>query len=261
MAILNPVAHPILVHGHRGARALFPENTLPAFEYAIAAGADALELDVAVTRDDIVVVAHDPTLDRRPIRELTCGELQQWRCGTKRHPLFPRQAHMPGVRIPTLDQVLDLAGRGHFLFNIEIKSFPRRPRLTPPPEHFAELVWHAIRRHRLQHRVMVQSFDFRTLHAMRRLAPDLPLGALYSRAPRSFPSIAHRAGADIVAPHHLLVSARRVRAAHAAGLRVITWTANHPRQWKRLIAARVDAIITDHPAALITYLREHGLRQ
>jgi glycerophosphoryl diester phosphodiesterase len=112
----------------------------------------------------------------------------------------------------------------------------------------------------LQHRVIVQSFDFRALHAMRRLAPEIRLAALYVGRPRSFTTIARQAGADIVAPYHALVSARRVHAAHTAGLEVVPWTANHPRQWKRLIAAQVDAIITDNPEALVAYLREKGVQ-
>ncbi len=267
--MLNRVARLLLVYGHRGARALLPENTLAGFEYAISAGADALELDVSVTRDDVVVVAHDPKLNRaicrslglpRIIRELTLAEIERWDCGSLRHPRFPHQAPVPGARVPTLDQVLALSGRGHFLFNIEVKSFPERPTLAPPPEQFAGLVYQAIRRHGIENRVIVQSFDFRILDAMRRLAPEIRLGALYAGARRNLAAIGHRAGADIVAPYHRLASAKRVRQAHAAGLEVVVWTANRPRDWRRLIAAGVDGIITDNPEALLTYLKENGLR-
>jgi glycerophosphoryl diester phosphodiesterase len=259
----------MLVHGHRGARAMRPENTLPGFEYAISVGADALEMDVAVTRDDVVVVSHDPELNRRictspdpprAIRDLTLSELERWDCGALRNPRFPKQTPIPGARVPTLDQVLGLSDRGYFLFNIEVKSFPDRPTLAPSPERFAELVYQAIRRRQLEERVIVQSFDFRILHAMRRLAPEIRLAALYVGRPKSFAAIAHDAAADIVAPYHALASARQVRAAHAAGLEVVAWTANRPRDWKRLIKARVDAIITDNPEALLAYLKETGLR-
>jgi glycerophosphoryl diester phosphodiesterase len=242
-------APPILVHGHRGARAVQPENSLAAFQYAISIGADFLEMDVAVTRDDVVVVSHDPKLKpairkspRRPtaIRNLTLAELA--RC----------------TPVPTLDQVLDLAGQGPIQFNIEIKSFPKRPELAPPPERFAELVWQTLQRHKLEPRAMVQSFDFRTLHAMRRLAPEIRLAALYVGPPKSFLAIAREAGTNIVAPHRALVTRARVRAAHAAGVAVVPWTANRPAVWKRLVAAQVDAIITDDPAALIAYLQKLG---
>ena len=268
-AKLSPVGLPILVHGHRGARAMRPENTLPGFEYAISVGADAVELDVAVTRDDVVVVSHNPKMNRkicrssdppRAIRDLTLAELERWDCGALRNPRFPNQIPIPGARVPTLDQVLNLADRGHFLFNIEVKSFPDRPRLAPEPEYFAELVYQAIRRHKLEKRAIVQSLDFRILHAMRRLAPAIRLGVLYAGRPKSFAAIAQEAGAGIVVPYHALASARQVRAAHAAGLEVVVWTADRPRDWRRLIAAQVDAIITDNPEALLAYLKEAGMR-
>jgi glycerophosphoryl diester phosphodiesterase len=234
-------APPILVHGHRGARAVLPENSLAAFAYAISIGADFLEMDVAVTRDDVVVVSHDPKLKPAPvaIRQLSLAELAR------------------RTSIPTLDQVLDLAHRGPIQFNIEIKSFPKHPELAPPPERFAELVWQTILRHKLGERTMVQSFDFRALHAMRKLAPEIRLAALYVGPPKSFPAIAREAGTSIVAPHCALVTRARVRAAHAAGVAVVTWTANRPAVWKRLAAAQVDAIITDDPAALIAYLKRY----
>src|SRR5438874_10115618 len=90
-------AQTIQVHGHRGARAMRPENTLPAFEYAIGAGVDVLELDMAVTRDNVVVVSHDPYLEPpvcsgpRPkavIHELTLSEIRQWDCGKIANPGF-----------------------------------------------------------------------------------------------------------------------------------------------------------------------------
>ncbi|HTT64809.1 MAG TPA: glycerophosphodiester phosphodiesterase [Bryobacteraceae bacterium] len=263
------MGRPILVYGHRGARAMRPENTLPGFEYAISVGADALEMDVAVTRDDVVVVSHDPKLNQsicrspdapRIIRDLTLAEVQRWDCGALPNRRFPKQVPVPGARVPTLDQVLALAGRGHFLFNIEVKSYPERPRLAPPPERFAELVFHVVRRHRLERRVIVQSFDFRILHAMQRLAPEIRRAALYVGRPKRLVAIAHRAGAGVVAPYHALASARQVRAAHAAGLEVVAWTANRPRDWKRLIRAQVDGIITDNPEGLLAYLKEIGLR-
>ncbi|MFN7995528.1 MAG: glycerophosphodiester phosphodiesterase family protein [Bryobacteraceae bacterium] len=259
----------ILVHGHRGARALRPENTLPAFEYAISVGADYLEMDVVVTLDDVVVVSHDAQLNRRictspggsrTIRELTFAELGSWDCGTRRHPLYRRQVPAPGAGIPSLDQVLGLARRGCFGFNIEVKSYPDHPELTPPPTRFAELVLHTIRRHNLEDRVMVQSFDFRVLQALARLAPELRLAALYAGKPKSFGVIAREAGTRVVAPHHRLVTRRNVHSAHASGLEVIPWTANTRWAWKRLIAAHVDGIITDDPEGLIRYLAKHSLR-
>src|SRR5260370_33091790 len=111
----------ILVHGARGARAMRPENTIPAFEYAIGVGVDVLELDMAVTKDDVLVVSHDPLLNPeicsgpggpRAIRTLTLKELRQWDCGALRNPRFPKQTPVPGTPMPTLDEVFALSSRG-----------------------------------------------------------------------------------------------------------------------------------------------------
>src|ERR1700726_4876332 len=111
-------AGPILVHGHRGARGMRPENTLPAFEYAIGVGVDVLELDMGVTKDNVVVVSHDPYLsppvcngprDKVAIHELTLAEVKQWDCGKVQNPGFKTQMTVPGTRMPTLDEVFALA--------------------------------------------------------------------------------------------------------------------------------------------------------
>src|SRR3954470_17149230 len=97
LGMTSSAADRVLVHGHRGARAMRPENTLPAFEYAIGVGVDVLELDMAVTRDDVLVVSHDPLVNAtictgpgvsRPIRQLTLAELRKVDCGSKKNPLF-----------------------------------------------------------------------------------------------------------------------------------------------------------------------------
>ena len=257
------------MHGHRGARALLPENTIRGFEYAIQAGADYLEMDVAVTKDDVVVVSHDPYINPeicrgpRPsasVRDLTLSEVKAHDCGSLKNPRFPRQGLLPGARIPTLDEVLSLFARFEIQFNIEIKSFPARPELAPPPDTFAKLVLEVIRKHRLELRCIVQSFDFRTLHAMNRLAQEVRLAALWEGEARPFVDITSDAGVGIVAPFFKLVTAEQVKAAHAAQLEVIPWTANTPEDWQKLIDAGVDAIITDDPAALIAYLRPRGPR-
>ena len=260
----------LLVHGHRGARARRPENTIPAFQYAIEQGVDAPEMDMAVTKDNVIVISHDPILEppvctgpvaTAVIHQLTLAEVRQWDCGAVRNPRFATQQTIPGTRIPTLDDVFQLAGRGTFDYNIETKSFPDKPEYTPPPEEFARMVLAQVRKYRLEKRIILQSFDFRTLVAMRKLAPEIRLSALTETDPRDFPAIAAEAGkAEIVSPEFHLVTPAKVEAAHRAGLQVVPWTANTPADWDRLIQAKVDAIITDDPAELIAYLKKQGLR-
>ncbi len=260
----------ILVEGHRGARAVMPENSLPAFEYAIRVGADVLELDVWVTADDVLVVHHDPLINtaicegpggERTIRRLRLEQMRQWDCGAKKNPEFPRQEPRPGTRIPTLEEVLSLAPKGSFLFNIEMKSQPARQGLQPPPEEYARLVAEMIRKHRLERRVIVQSFDFALLRALRAVAPELRRAALYAGLPRDFTELARDAGdAPVVSPHYSLVTAERVKQAHQAALEVVPWTANTTELWDKLIESGVDGIITDDPKGLIDHLSAKGLR-
>jgi glycerophosphoryl diester phosphodiesterase len=254
----------ILVHGHRGARAIYPENTIPAFQYAIKIGADVLEMDVAVTKDNVLVISHDPHINPEickgphpgiAIHELTLAELHEYDCGALKNPHFPKQQPVPGTRIPTLDDVLSLSSGNKVEFNIETKSFPDHPELTPTPDVFAHMLLDVIRKHQLDSRVIVQSFDFRTLHATKRLAPNIRLSALWEGDARPFVDIAHDGEAGIISPLFKLVTPEQVKAAHAAKIQVVPWTADTPADWQMLIDAGVDAIITDDPAALIAYMK------
>ena len=260
----------IQVHGHRGARARMPENTLPAFEYAIEVGVDVLELDLAVTKDNVLVVSHDPILhapvctgpvESAVIHELTLKQVKEWDCGAVQNPGFKQQKTIPGTRMPTLDEVFALAPKGKFEFNIETKIFIDHPLYSPPPVEFARLVVDAVKRHKLEKRVMIQSFDFRTLVEARKLAPEIRLSALYEQGSKDFVTLSKEgAKAEIVSPQYRLVTTDKVIAAHAKGLQVVPWTANKPEDWDKLIRAGVDGIISDDPAALIAHLKSQGLR-
>jgi glycerophosphoryl diester phosphodiesterase len=220
---------------------------------------------MAITRDNVVVISHDPILEApvcsgpRPsavIHTLTLAQVREWDCGAVRNPRFPTQQTVPGTRVPTLDEVFRLASQGSFDYNIETKSFPDHPEYTPPPDEFARLVLAKIREHKLEKRVILQSFDWRTLVAMRKLAPEIRLSALTEADARDFTTLSKEAAnAEIVSPEFHLVTPEKVAKAHAAGIQVVPWTANSPADWDRLIAAKVDAIITDDPAALIGYLK------
>ncbi len=293
----------ILVHGHRGARAMRPENTIPAFQYAIAAGTDVLELDMAVTKDNVIVISHDPIL-RPPvcnnatqahaiIHDLTLEQVKQWDCGVKQNPEFHTQQTLPGTRVPTLDEVFALGEGNKVQFNIETKIMARRvgpqeaemmlkrmgisaesaqgkdamaliaamgPEMTPSPEVFVKLVLEKIRKYHMEQRVILQSFDFRTLIAMKKIAPEIRLSALTSDNNKSFVELAREGEAGIISPVYQTVTPEKVRDAHAAGLQVVPWTANKKDDWDKLIDAKVDAIITDDPAGLIEYLKQRGLR-
>jgi glycerophosphoryl diester phosphodiesterase len=184
------------LQGHRGARGLAPENTLAAFRTALEIGVTTLETDLAVTKDDIVVISHDPLLNPDltrldgqwlatagpAIRSLTLAELERYDIGrinpeSRYAKQFPEQKPADGERFPTLAQVLTLGGPA-MRFNIEIKTDPRKPDLTLDPGRFAELVVKQIRDARAGDRTTIQSFDWRGLLAARRLAPDIATACL-----------------------------------------------------------------------------------
>lgn len=275
VGIALTLAADIPVHGHRGARAVLPENTIPGFEYAIDQGADWIELDLWATKDNVLVVTHDPAINlkicrgpadgRRDIRRMDLVSVQQWDCGAFPHPDFPRQKAVPGTPIPLFDDVLALASKGNFRFNVEIKSSPEKPELAPPPDEYARMVVDAIRKRKIQSRVLIQSFDWRLLHATEKIAPELPRSALFPTSQqdrnRSYVDVAKEANVKMVSVHYGTVTPEKVKQAHDAGIKVIAWTANDADVWEKLVAAKVDEIITDDPAGLIAWLKARSLHR
>lgn len=258
----------ILVHGHRGARARRPENTLPAFRYAIEQGVDFLELDVAVTKDNALVISHDPLINAAicsgpktgvPIHTLTLAELNQYDCGAKQNPLFKTQVPVPGTHIPTLDEVFDLSRGTTVQFNVETKIFADKPELTPDPETFTKMILDLVKKHGIEQRVILQSFDPRTLRVMKGLDPSIRRAALFETN-RDWPEVAKEFEATIMSPAYALVTKERVAWSHANHLEVVPWTVNKPEDWQKLADDGVDAIISDDPASLIAWLKEKKLR-
>ncbi|MHB8667829.1 MAG: glycerophosphodiester phosphodiesterase [Burkholderiales bacterium] len=192
------------LEGHRGARGLAPENTLPAFAAALSLGVSTLELDTAITKDGVVVVSHDARLNpditrgtdgrwlnapTRPVRDLTLNDLEHYdvgriRPGSNYSYSFPDQKRMDGVYMPTLAQVFELvrrSGNSEVRFNIEIKTSPKAPRDTLAPEDYARILLALIKREGMGSRVVIESFDWRALKAVQALAPSIPTSYLSSQ--------------------------------------------------------------------------------
>lgn len=264
------------VQGHRGARALFPENTLHGFLAAAALGVPAFELDVALTGDGAVVVHHDPALNPdivrdaagqwltdpgKLIRTLTVAQLGTYdvgriRPGSDLAGLFPQQAPHDGARIPTLAAVL--AALPDAWFTIEIKTDPSHPDRTAAPAAMADAVLAVVQEAQAAHRVIVQSFDWRVPRHIRRTQPGIRLSwltraatvsALWWDAPpgRSVPASVASEGGPIWAPDHVDLTEALVREAHTLDLLVLPWTVNLPRDMARLMAWGVDGLISDRP--------------
>lgn len=268
----------IEVQGHRGARWVRPENSIPAFLYALESGVDTLEMDMHVTKDGVVVITHDPYLSRdlclnkigKPppektlIRSLTLKELQDYDCGSRVNRRFPQQKIVPHTSIPTLEEVFaavansSLPNAGKIQFNIETKSEEAHPEFTPPPEDFVKLFLALVRKHKVFSRVTLQSFDYRTLKIAHKLEPKLKLSLLIEdkpKTPADLVQLMKQNEAQVLSPNHEWLTAEMVSEMHRIGARVIPWTPDQVSDWKRLLAIGVDGIITDNPKPLLDYLK------
>ena len=295
------------LQGHRGARGLAPENSLPAFAAALSLGVTTLELDVVPTGDRRLAVGHDPVLDGRIARgpdgqwlkgagpavySLTYGELARFDVGRlnpdhRYASQFPNQAARDGTRMPLLADVFDLArraGNTRVRFNIETKIAPDQAAPAPMPEEFAGLLVAELRATGMTARASVQSFDWRTLEHVRRLAPEIATACLTAaqgwldnlQRGRPGPS-PWTAGLDI--DDHGGVAPRLVKAAgcvewssyyreldpslialaRGLGLKVLAWTVNEDAEMARLIDWGVDGVITDYPDRLRRIMAQKGL--
>lgn len=288
------------LQAHRGARALWPENSLVGFRHAVALGVTTLELDIAITRDRVLVVSHDSTLNpditrgpdgrflqgRGPaIVDLTADALGAYdvgriRPGTAYARQFPDQQPVDGTRIPRLSELVEAVramGDTQVRFAIETKLNPERPGETVDAEEFARLVVAAIRAHGLAERASVLSFDWRTLQAVQRDAPDIATvyltvqnpdyssvregspwtAGLSLRAHGSVPRTVKAAGGRAWSANHEALTPALVQEAQALGLQVLAWTVNDTGRMEQLIDMGVDGIVTDRP----DLLREVALRR
>ncbi len=270
--------------GHRGARALFPENTVAGFRAALAAGVHSFEIDVGMTRDGVAVLSHDaclsPDLTRTSdghwittadmaLQALDYAQLQAFdvgrlRPGSRTAKRFPRQVPADGATIPMLEEVLRL--HPHARWTVEVKTYFNRPRLTLPPERLVEAVAEAADRAGATERVVVQSFDWRGPRYLRRLRPDLAYAWLTTRSTRAWrggqarlPDTVVEQGGGTWSPQYRELTPELLQRAHAAGLRVVPWTVNAPDAVVRLAKWGVDAIITDDPLVARAALHHAGL--
>ena len=205
-ALIALPVHAFDLQGHRGARGLAPENTLPAFQKGLDLGVDTLECDMAITKDGVVVIYHDlwlnPDTTRGPdgkwlesrgpaIRELTFEELQKYdvgriKPGTKYAADFPHQEPVDGTRIPKLSDLFDLvkkSGNTKVGIDCETKVSPLDREATLPAAEFARKAIAEIRKHGMAARTMVQSFDWRTLQVIQKEAPEIR--TMYLSSPRT----------------------------------------------------------------------------
>ena len=271
-----------LIIGHRGARGLYPENTLDGFSRAIGLGVEAIELDVAISADGVPVVTHDLRLNTDIVRgpdggwlepptpcvlDLSFEQLRAYDVGRLRPDsayalYFPRQQSMDGARIPRLQEVLSLDPT--ILLLIEMKTSPQEPDVTVRPAKMADLIVDAIITASAVARSVILSFDWRGLQHLRRHHPEVTTGwlteemddaerrlwwgdELAARFSGSTARVIAEEGGHCWLPEFREVRERDVEAAQRLGLRVIPWNVDRTEDISRAVEWGVDGLITDRP--------------
>ncbi len=229
---------------HRGASYDYPENTMLAFEKAVAEGADGIETDVHLTADNVLVICHDEKIDRTAngsgvIGEMTLAELRAFDFGVKKDPKFA------GQEIPTLEQLLTLIRDTGLKLNIEVKNEEGRYKGIVPA------LIDMVNAYGVADQVIYSSFDHTTLVELKAYDPTVKTGALYSHTPYNAFEYMRSIGVDAIHPKHTAVFTQDMCARTlAAGKMVNVWTVDDPEMAKKLAAAGVTSLITNRPAFL-----------
>ena len=264
---------PFDLQAHRGGRGLRPENTIPAMRHALALGVTTLEMDVAISQDKQVLLSHDPFMnadfayrpDGQPIAkaeekslklyEMPYAEIRRYDVGSHGNPKFPQQQPVLTYK-PLLAEVIDSAeayARSHHrpapFYNIETKTSPAGDGIYHPgPEDFVRLLLAVVAAKGIQKRVIIQSFDPRTLEIAHRTQPRLRTALLVENTDGLEQNLLRLSfKPTIYSPQYKLVNKELVQDCHERNMLVIPWTVNKPDEAARLIQQQVDGFITDYP--------------
>lgn len=261
--------------GHRGCRGLMPENTIPAFKKAIELGVTTLEMDTVVTKDKKVIISHEPFFnheittqpngqfiaetDERSfnIYQITYEETKNYDVGLKPHPRFSQQLKIKAHK-PTLDEVIDFAESytkhlklPAIYYNIETKCLPQTDNLYhPAPIKFVDLLMKVVLSKKVESRVIIQSFDIRTLQYLRFKYPSIKTSLLFEPPSNlNFEQQLHVLGfvPSIYSPEYTVVNDDLVKQCKQYGVKLIPWTVNDTDEMQRLKNMGVDGLISDYP--------------
>jgi glycerophosphoryl diester phosphodiesterase len=270
-----PGDKPFDKQGHRGCRGLMPENTIAAMYKAIDLGVTTLEMDVVVTKDKKVVLSHEPwfaqeittkpdggILGPREERKfniywMTYEDVKTFDVGLKPHPRFPEQQKMKAIKpllsdlIDSVEAYLTSKNLSKVNYNIETKCSPMGDKVFhPEPSEFIDLLMAVVKEKKLEDRVIIQSFDFRTLKYLHEKYPSMKTAMLIEDSEeRYFDDQLTALGfiPTIYSPNHTMLDNDVVKKAHNKGMLVIPWTVNDKKRIKKLKKMGVDGIITDFP--------------
>lgn len=290
--------------GHRGARGVLPENSLEGFGFVLSTGVELLEFDVVLTRDGVPVITHnhrlhsasfrdkdghflrgeEPKVSSLRLEDLTRFDIGRLDGQSIYGQRFPDQAQMDGVRVPSLDDLLQLVSqpknqRAHLM--LELKSDPD---MAQDPGYRRGLVAEVVERVRtagVENRTLLHSFDWDLLAECQRQAPDIPASyltqmpdneadagedssldvtPLFESGVQSIPGKVKEAGGQLWCPYYADITPESLAAARAVGLIVVVWTVNDMADIDRMIDLRVDAICTDYPGRVQRRLADRGYR-
>lgn len=261
------------VQGHRGARGLMPENSIPAFLMALDSGVTTIELDIVVTKDKQLVVSHEPWMNasicydsaggeiaekdekKFNIYQLTYAQVLKFDCGSKGNPEFPEQQKMAVSKPLLRDVIVAVENRIKSYnyyevdYNIEIKSSPETDKkFHPGIEEYSELIYELLDEYIPLERLVIQSFDFRVLKYWHQKHPEIRLSALVGDS-KSIDTHLELLGfhPSIYSPQYKLLDKAKVQYLHSKKIRVIPWTVNDTRDMLALKGMGVDGLITDYP--------------
>jgi glycerophosphoryl diester phosphodiesterase len=232
------IFHSTQVTAHRGNSVDAPENTLAAFRAAIDDMADCIELDIQMTSDGVLVVMHDPSLYRttgldKKVTEVTYDEISKLDAGSWYSDEFK------GEKVPTLEEVLELV-QGKIDLNIEIKTNNTRYEIAK------ELV-DLLAKYNMENRVVVTSFDYKSLKAVKGFNSNIQVGYILSMAYGDFYNMQD---VDFFSVNASFLSKRTVDAIHNSGKMVYAWTVNSSESAINLTNKGVDCLITDNPVMI-----------
>ena len=261
------------IQGHRGARGLMPENTIPAFLMALDSGVNTLELDVVVTKDKQLVLSHEPWIDasicydsmggsftdkdekKFNIYHMTYDQVRKFDCGSKVNDEFPEQQKISSSKPLLRDVVVAVENRIKSYnyyevdYNIEIKSSPETDKkFHPTVEEYSELIYELLDEYIPLERLVIQSFDFRVLKYWHEKHPEVRLSALVGNT-KSIDSNLEQLGffPSVYSPQFKLIDKAKVQYLHTKKIRVIPWTVNEIHDMLALKGMGVDGLITDYP--------------
>ena len=287
----------IKIYGHRGARGDLPENTLESFKYLFKNNINAYETDILISKDLIPVITHDFRLDPSftkdnegnwitdeniIIFDLSYDELLKFDVGSlnklsRYGRRFVNQKTLENQKIPKLSELLELSSKNkseNLLINLEIKSTPDEENLTPTPEEMVKLVMKEVNKSNLQNKIIISSFDWRTLTEIKNLYPEISRAYLsflqqagikikntiYNRSPwmsylpffekYELPKIIKSQGGKALHPYHKDITKKLVDISHQEDLPVNVWTVNEENDMLKMIEYGVDGIMTDYPLKL-----------